>query len=74
MKKKEPENLSDQLRRIIDDSGISRYAICKDCEIDQSAICRFMSGERGLSTENLDKIGRFLDLHLTMGKSKTKGK
>jgi hypothetical protein len=71
MNKNKPEKLSDQLRQIIDDSGISRYAICKSCETDQSAMCRFMSGERGLSTENLDKIGEFLDLQLSMRKPKT---
>jgi hypothetical protein len=34
---------------------------------------RFMNGERGLSTTNLDRIGEFLDLRLTMGKPNKKG-
>jgi hypothetical protein len=73
MKKKNLPSVSDQLRKIIDVSGYSRYAIAKACEIDHSAMSRFMSGERGLSSENLDKIGHFLDLRLFMDQPRKKG-
>jgi transcriptional regulator with XRE-family HTH domain len=74
MKKKNLDNLSDQLRKIMDTCGLSRYAISKSCGIDQSALSRFMSGERGLSTENLDTIGQFLGLRLVSEKPRKKGK
>jgi transcriptional regulator with XRE-family HTH domain len=67
-------SITDQLRNIIDGCGISRYAIAKAVGMDQSAMSRFMSGERGISAEYLDKVGEFLDLRLTMGTPKTKGK
>jgi DNA transposition AAA+ family ATPase len=72
MKNKQP-SISNQLRTIIDTCGLSRYAIANGCEIDHSAMSRFMNGERGLSTTNLDRIGEFLDLRLTMGKPNKKG-
>ena len=53
MKQKKLDILSNQLRTIIDGSGLSQYRIAKECGIDKSALSRFMSGERGLSTENL---------------------
>jgi len=58
--------VSDQIRRLIDSSGLSRYEIAKRSGIDQSAISRFMTGERGLSTTALDTLGKLLDLEVVM--------
>ncbi len=58
--------VSDQLRRLVDTSGMSRYEIAKRTGIDPSALSRFMSGERGLSTKALDKLGQLLDLEVVM--------
>jgi transcriptional regulator with XRE-family HTH domain len=74
MKQIKLDILSNQLRKIIEGSGLSQYRIAKECGIDKSAISRFMSGERGLSTENFDTIGQFLGLRLVSEKSRKKGK
>lgn len=56
--------LSAQVRAAIDRSGETRSAICKAIELDESAMSRFMSGERGLSMEVLDRLGLHLGLAL----------
>lgn len=62
--KKAPPPLTEQLRRVIRDSGQSQYAICKALGIQFATLSRFLSGERGLSMEALDKLGQHLDLEL----------
>ena len=61
---KEKPNVSDQVRAMIDGCGMSRYQLAKLTGIDQSALARFMSGERGLSTTALDSIGKVLELEV----------
>ena len=55
---------SEQIRKVIADSGITRYEIAKRTDIEQSALSRFMSGKRGLSTSTLDKLAELLDLEV----------
>lgn len=55
-----------QLRRAIDECGLSRYEIAKRAGIEQSALSRFMTGERGLTTPALDRLGELLDLEIVM--------
>lgn len=64
--------LSDQLRKAINDSGFTRYAIAKATGIDQSALCKFMNGERGVSVEAMDKLGKHLGLMLVLKRRKRK--
>ena len=56
--------LSDQVRRAIDAGGMSRYAICKELQIPQSLMSRFMSGKAGVSLRVLDRIGELLGLSI----------
>ena len=75
MSKKQSDKLSDQLRRAIDDSGLSRYAISKETGIDQAALSRFMHGQSGLSIDALDRLGECLQLTIILGrKTSQKGK
>ena len=62
--------LSDQIRRAVDDCGQTRYRISKETGIDQSTLSRFMSGERGLPMNTLDKLADYLDLNITVGKGR----
>ena len=43
---------------------MTRYEIAKRTGIQQSALSRFMAGERGLSTLTLDKLVELLDLEV----------
>ena len=61
-------SLSDQVRVAVDASGMSRYRICKEADIGQAAMSRFMSGQGGLSMKALDRLAVVLDLNITTGK------
>ena len=64
MAKRRSENLTDQLRQAIDDSGLTRYQIAKATGIDESALAKFYNGQRGLSMKALNALGDCLELTL----------
>ena len=69
------KKLTDQVRQAIDNSGLTRYRIAQDTGIDESALAKFYNRHRGLSLENLDRLGEYLGLRIVMDrKPKTKGK
>jgi transcriptional regulator with XRE-family HTH domain len=59
---------SDQLRRAVDVSGLSRYRIAKLLNVSESLLSRFMAGKGGLSFATLDALAGVLDLHVAAGK------
>jgi len=63
MTKKTPL-LTEQLRQAILDCGETQSDVCRATGIDKSALSRFMSGERGVSMENLNILGQYLGLDL----------
>lgn len=67
------ERFDDQLRRLIDESGLTRYAIAKETGITQAALSRFQAGKAGLSMPNLNLLAELLGWQVTaIGKPKTK--
>jgi transcriptional regulator with XRE-family HTH domain len=66
MRQQQSAKVSDQLRRIIVDCGLSRYEISRRTGIDEGTLSRFMSGERGLSMKALDRLGENLGLTVNM--------
>ncbi len=60
--------VSDQIRRAVVGSGMSRYRICKELGLAEATMSRFMSGKGGLSMETLDALADFLDLNITAGR------
>lgn len=63
--------LSDQVRQAVEESGMSRYAICKTLGLSQATMSRFMSGKGGLSMDYLDALADLLDLNITAVEPKT---
>lgn len=55
--------VSERLRRAIETSGETRYAIAQATGVNQSTLSRFMHGG-GLTSENLDRIAEYLGLEL----------
>jgi hypothetical protein len=64
---KKRTKLSDQIRREVDRSGLSRYRICKLAEIDEGSFSRFMAGKVGLSLPTLDALADVLNLDVVAG-------
>jgi hypothetical protein len=50
------EALSALIRRAIVESGMTRYAIAVECEVDQAAISRFVAGKSSLNLTTVDKL------------------
>jgi plasmid maintenance system antidote protein VapI len=67
------EPFSDQLRRAIDESALSRYAICKAIGVHQSTMSKFMNGKGGISIQVLDRLAELLGLTVVVKKPKRKG-
>ena len=65
--------LSDQLRRIVEDSEVTRYRLSKETGITQSTLSRFVSGERGLSIDAMDALGEFFELNLVSQRTVDEG-
>jgi ribosome-binding protein aMBF1 (putative translation factor) len=57
---------SDQIRRAIDGSGMSRYAICKELRFSESVMSKFMAGKCNLSMETLDRLADLLKLDVVV--------
>ena len=75
MGKRRSKKLSDAVKKAIDDSGESRYAIAKATGIDESALAKFYNGHRGITTDTLDRLGEYLGLRIVMDrKTQAKGK
>jgi ribosome-binding protein aMBF1 (putative translation factor) len=73
MTRKRTKKLSDQVRNAIDNSGLSRYRIAKEIQIDESALAKFYNGHQGLSLKALDRLGEYLGLEIiTFDGSKNK--
>ncbi len=56
--------ISDQIRRAIETSGLSRYEICRRAGVDQATMSRFMARKRGVNTTTLDRLAEVLNLVL----------
>ena len=64
------EKLSDAIRRAINESPMSRYAICKELGIDQGHLSKFMYGRAALSQDRLDELGLLLGLRIVRNEAK----
>ena len=58
MTKKPSLNLTDQLRAAVAQSGMTLGELSRTTGIAKSALSRFVNGERGVSMEAMDAIGR----------------
>lgn len=56
--------LSEQLRRAIEASPMSRYQLAKETGVSQSVLSLFCNKKRGLSLRAIDALAAALDLEL----------
>ena len=59
---KQRVKLSEQVRRAVDESGMTRYAICKAIGMHESVMSRFMNNKGGLQQDSLDALADLLEL------------
>lgn len=52
------------IRRAIEESGESAYAVAKGSGVSQAVLSRFLSGSRGLTLETADRLCHHLGLEL----------
>jgi len=77
MRPKQPQPVTNKLKRIIAECGLSRYEIARRSGVSEAALSRFVNGQRGLSTDTLDRLARTLGLELVARQPKgrtTKGR
>ena len=69
MKPKRRPKLTEQLRTILIDSKLSLGEISRKTGIHKSALSRFLSGERTVSSQVLDALGEFYQLRFVVERS-----
>jgi transcriptional regulator with XRE-family HTH domain len=74
--RKQPKRLAltEQVRRAIAESGLTRYRIAQETGIAESTLCKFMAGERGFTLASLDKLAEYLGLDIVARGAKRKAK
>ncbi|TWU08899.1 hypothetical protein CA54_41380 [Symmachiella macrocystis] len=65
-RRKKSESFSDQLRRLIAESDLSRNQICIAAEIDPSQMHRFVHGTGRLTNDTIDRLATALNFCLVM--------
>lgn len=70
---RKPSPISDQLRKAIDASAMSRYRICKEIGLPESTMSQFMSHQCGLQLSTIDRIGALLGLRLMKAPKRVRG-
>lgn len=73
MMSKKRIQLSEQIRRAILTSGLTRYRICKEIGITQPSMTRFIQGQAWLSMPTLDKIADLLEIDIATPKRHKRG-
>ena len=67
---KQRRSFSEQLRIAILEADVTRYRIAQETDVAESALCRFMKEEVGLSLDSIDRIWGYLELDITTSKRK----
>ena len=65
-KRKRRKTFSEQLRKIIEDSELSRNQLCKAAQLDPSHLHRFVHGTGRLTNDSIDKIADVLNIRLVV--------
>jgi hypothetical protein len=66
--------LSDSLRRAVNESNVTRYAIAKGAGLPYAVVHYFANGERDLKLSSADKLADYFGLVLTDATKRPKPK
>jgi hypothetical protein len=64
---------TDQLRKAIRGSDLTRYAISKRTGIDQATLSRFVRGQAGMSVDSIDRLMDCLKLEIRPRRKRKEG-
>ena len=53
-------SISEQLRKSIEESGLTLYRICKDSGVNYASVHHFVNGTRGLTLDSAEKLFVYL--------------
>ena len=62
--------ISEEIKKAILTAGVTRYRIAQDTGIDEATLCRFVSGERGLSMLAIDRLAEYFGYKIVKAKGK----
>jgi hypothetical protein len=62
--------ISEEIRKAILTASVTRYRISQDTGIQESTLCRFVSGERGLSMIAIDQLADYFGFKIVRAKGK----
>lgn len=65
-------NVMNDLRKAMKASGKTRYRLWQETGIDQSHLAKLLSGEAGLSFENMERLAEALELEIITRPAKRK--
>jgi hypothetical protein len=63
---KKAMTVSERIRDAVEAAEVTRYRIDRETRIEESALSRFLSGERGLSMEAIDTLAEYFGLELVL--------
>ena len=63
---------SEQLRKIIRSSGLTRYEIAKRSTVSQATLSRFMAGKSSITLDVMDELADVLALAIVTNRKKEK--
>ena len=66
--------LSDQLRQAIVADGRTRRELCREADVDETALSHFMAGRRRLALDSVDRLAEVLGIRLSLPKRRRKRK
>ena len=66
--------VSEQIRRLVLNSGMSRNQICIAIDLDPAIMSKFINNKGGLGMECLDRLGELLKFKVTAQRKPSKGK
>src|SRR3954470_20201687 len=67
-------SLSNRLREVIKNRGMTAYGLAKDADLDPGIVQRFLTGRRDIRLETADRLVAALGLKLVESGSKGRGK
>lgn len=72
--KSKHEPITDAVRQLLAESGLTEYAICEQAGVDKATMSRFRNRQSGLTLQTLDRLAEHLGWELVAIKKSPRGK